>query len=140
MKNKLLLFFCALMLAGGQLSAQTADRPFKGRFYNEENRIYLTLDLYEATLDAPGLSFLGKMNGFMNGNIYGIGLLTSHKIEGKTATLRFSNDQGSDAQTVRLTAQSDSVLIYKALDGNSIRRVEKRKLVKIPSEMTFRRK
>ncbi len=140
MKNKLLLFFCALMLAGGQLSAQTADRPFKGRFYNEENRIYLTLDLYEATLDAPGLSFLGKMNGFMNGNIYGIWLLTSHKIEGKTATLRFSNDQGSDAQTVRLTAQSDSVLIYKALDGNSIRRVEKRKLVKIPSEMTFRRK
>ncbi len=140
MKNKLLLFFCALMLAGGQLSAQTADRPFKGRFYNEENRIYLTLDLYEATLDAPGLSFLGKVNGFMNGNIYGIWLLTSHKIEGKTATLRFSNDQGSDAQTVRLTAQSDSVLIYKALDGNSIRRVEKRKLVKIPSEMTFRRK
>ena len=140
MKNKLLLFFCALMLAGGQLSAQTADRPFKGRFYNEENRIYLTLDLYEATLDAPGLSFLGKMNGFMNGNIYGIWLLTSHKIEGKTATLRFSNDQGSDAQTVRLTAQSNSVLIYKALDGNSIRRVEKRKLVKIPSEMTFRRK
>ncbi len=140
MKNKPLLFFCALMLAGGQLSAQTADRPFKGRFYNEENRIYLTLDLYEATLDAPGLSFLGKMNGFMNGNIYGIWLLTSHKIEGKTATLRFSNDQGSDAQTVRLTAQSDSVLIYKALDGNSIRRVEKRKLVKIPSEMTFRRK
>lgn len=140
MKNKLLFFFCALMLAGGQLSAQTADRPFKGRFYNEENRIYLTLDLYEATLDAPGLSFLGKMNGFMNGNIYGIWLLTSHKIEGKTATLRFSNDQGSDAQTVRLTAQSDSVLIYKALDGNSIRRVEKRKLVKIPSEMTFRRK
>lgn len=140
MKNKLLLFFCALMLAAGQLSAQTADRPFKGRFYNEENRIYLTLDLYEATLDAPGLSFLGKMNGFMNGNIYGIWLLTSHKIEGKTATLRFSNDQGSDAQTVRLTAQSDSVLIYKALDGNSIRRVEKRKLVKIPSEMTFRRK
>ena len=140
MKNKLLLFFCALMLAGGQLSAQTADRPFKGRFYNEENRIYLTIDLYEATLDAPGLSFLGKVNGFMNGNIYGIWLLTSHKIEGKTATLRFSNDQGSDAQTVRLTAQSDSVLIYKALDGNSIRRVEKRKLVKIPSEMTFRRK
>lgn len=140
MKNKLLLFFCALMLAGGQLSAQTADRPFKGRFYNEENRIYLTLDLYEATLDAPGLSFLGKVNGFMNGNIYGIWLLTSHKIEGKTATLRFSNDQGSDAQTVRLTAQSDSVLIYKALDGNSIRRVEKRKLVKIPSEMIFRRK
>lgn len=140
MKNKLLLFFCALMLAGGQLSAQTADRPFKGRFYNEENRIYLTLDLYEATLDAPGLSFLGKMNGFMNGNIYGIWLLTSHKIEGKTATLRFSNDQGSDAQTVRLTAQSDSVLIYKALDGNSIRRVEKRKLVKLPSEMIFRRK
>ena len=140
MKNKLLLFFCALMLAGGQLSAQTADRPFKGRFYNEENRIYLTLDLYEATLDAPGLSFLGKMNGFMNGNIYGIWLLTSHKIEGKTATLRFSNDQGSDAQTVRLTAQSDSVMIDKALNGNSIRRVEKRKLVKIPSEMTFRRK
>ena len=140
MKNKLLLFFCALMLAGGQLSAQTADRPFKGRFYNEENRIYLTLDLYEATLDAPGLSFLGKMNGFMNGNIYGIWLLTSHKIEGKTATLRFSNDQGSDAQTVRLTAQSDSVLIYKALDGNSIRRVEQSKLVKLPSEMIFRRR
>ena len=140
MKSKWLSVLFALVLAGGHLSAQTAGRPFKGRFYNEENRIYLTLDLYEATLSAPGLSFLGKMNGFMHGNIYGIWLLTSHKIEGKTATLRFSNDQGSDAQTVRLIALSDSVLMYKAVDGNSIRRVEKRKLVKIPSEMTFRRK
>lgn len=130
----------ALLPAGGQLAAQTADRPFKGRFYNEENRIYLTLDLYEATLNAPGLSFLGKMNGFMNGNIYGIWLLTSCQVEGKTATLRLSDDQGSDAQTVRLTAQSDSILIYKAVGGNNIRKVEKRKLVKIPSEMTFRRK
>lgn len=130
----------ALLPAGGQLAAQTADRPFKGRFYNEENRIYLTLDLYEATLDAPGLSFLGKMNGFMNGNIYGIWLLTSCQVEGKTAMLRLSDDQGSDAQTVRLTAQSDSILIYKAVGGNNIRKVEKRKLVKIPSEMTFRRK
>ena len=140
MKSKLLSVLFALALAGGRLSAQTAGRPFKGRFYNEENRIYLTLDLYEATLDAPGLSFLGKMNGFMNGNIYGIWLLTSHQVNGKTATLRFSNDQGSDAQTVRLTAQSDSVLTYKAVGGNSIRKVEKRKLVKIPSEMIFRRK
>jgi len=140
MKNKLLPLLFALLPAGGQLAAQTADRPFKGRFYNEENRIYLTLDLYEATLDAPGLSFLGKMNGFMNGNIYGIWLLTSCQVEGKTATLRLSDDQGSDAQTVRLTAQSDSILIYKAVGGNNIRKVEKRKLVKIPSEMTFRRK
>ena len=140
MKIRFVFFLVLLTLAMARMTAQTAGQPFKGRFYNAENRVYLTLDLYEATLEAPGLSFLGKLNGFMNGNIYGIWLLTKYDVKGNTATLRFSNDQGSDAQTIRLTALSDSLILYKAVGGNDVRRVENRKLVKIPSEMEFRRK
>lgn len=117
-----------------------AQQLFKGRFYNGENRINLYLDLYEETVEIPGYSFLGKTNGYMGGNIYGLWMLTSHKISGNTATLRFSNDLGADSQTIVLTMLPDSTFSYQAVDGNAIRKTAGRKLVKVPSEMVFKRR
>lgn len=139
-KNLLRLALLLLVLAAVPGAAQQPDKPFKGHFRNAENGIELHLDLYEESLQAPGLSFLGKMHGYLNGRIYGIWLLVSHEIKGNTATLRFSNDQGADSQTVQLTAENDSTFTYTAVKGNNIRRVENRKLVKIPATLVFRRK
>lgn len=113
--------------------------PFKGHFTNSEHGFNLYIDLYEASLTAPGFSFLGKMHGYLNGRIYGTWLLVSHRIDGNKATLRFSNDQGADSQTVEICLLNDSTLSYKAVGANNIRRVQGRKLGKTASEFTMTR-
>ena len=131
-------FLCALFVQS--VFSQTQNgKPFKGSFYNRENRINLVIDLYDETISIPNLSFLGKTNGYMNGNINGTWMLVSKKIEGKTATIRVSNDQGADSQTIKLTLNADSTLNYETVNGNCIRKVVNRKFAKVPSEMVFER-
>ena len=124
------------------VSAQTEKpKPFKGIYENAENRVIIRLDLYESTLTAPNLDFLGKLNGYMHGRgIYGIWLLTDFDIKDNTAILRFSNDTGADSQTIEFTQLNDSTFRYKAVNGNNIKKASGRKLVKIASEMIFRRR
>lgn len=139
---KRFLLFLFLVLPSGKATfacGQTKNGLWKGHFHNKENRIDIHLDLYKKTLQAPGLSFLGEMNGYMAGKIYGIWLLVSYQIKGNEATLRFSNDQGADSQTITFTATSDSTFTYKATGGNNIKRVSGKKLVKIPETLSFTR-
>lgn len=118
--------------------------PFEGVFYSKENGISLHLSLYKDTIEVPGYEFLGKMNGYMIGdkdsNLYGTWLLVSHKIDGSRAELRFSNDVGSDSQTVLFTCLSDSSFSYRAVNGNVVKKAINRRLYKIESEMQFIRK
>ena len=118
------------------LLAQKCDY-IKGSFYNEENKVRIYLDLSGDNLIVPGYEFLGKTKGYMCGDIYGLWLLTSSKIEKGKTLLRFSNDSGSDSQSILFSQQSDSVFLYEAIDGNAVKKVVKRKLVKIPSKMLF---
>lgn len=140
--RKTLILLALLLLVGGRVSlyGQADNGRWKGHFRNAENEIDLYLDLYEETLEAPGLAFLGKMHGYMAGNIYGTWLLVSFQMKEREATLRFSNDLGADSQTISLTATSDTTFIYNALGGNNIRKVTGRKLTKVPATLIFKRK
>ncbi len=136
------LFFL-LILSVFSLTARgdSKDLPFKGNFYNEENRINLVLNLYEANIYAPNYGYLGQLNGFMNGRgIYGIWFMVDHKIEGNVATLRLTNDIGSDSQTVIFEQLTDSTYSYKAVHVNEVKKAVGRRLVKIPTTMIFKRK
>ena len=138
--TKLHLIALALgLIFSNTLSAQQQDKPFKGHFYDKKENVHLYLDLYQATLQVPSLEFLGRTHGYMQGNIYGIWLLTQYKIKDDTATLRLSHDSGADSQSVVLQKVNDSTLIYNTVNGNAVRRVHKRKLVKAPFEFTFTR-
>lgn len=117
-----------------------ADSLFKGEFYNEEIGLKLHLDLYNEDLEVPDMPFLGPVGGYMDGSIYGVWMLTSHKIKGKTATLRFTNDVGSDSQTILLTDKGDGTFLYETQGGNVVRRVEGRRLVKIAGQMLMKKK
>lgn len=139
MTKKILPLAIAFFLMAASTWAQTSNMPFKGHLYNAENKIHLYLDLYESSLEAPGYAFLGKLNGYMQGRIYGVWLITSHEIKGNTALLRLSNDQGSDAQAVRLVLNADSTFSYEAIGGNNIKKAVNRKLVKVPAAMIFKR-
>ena len=115
-----------LLALSAVVSAQTLDKPFKGHFVNRENNVHLYMDLYEESLTAPG---------YINGNVYGIWLMVSHKVKSdRKATLRFSNDIGSDAQTIEIEILNDSTLSYRATGSAVIKKVVNRKLVKIPTQ------
>lgn len=124
-----------LLALSAVVSAQTLDQPFKGHFVNRENNVHLHIDLYEESLIAPGFAFLGKVPGYINGNVYGTWLMVSHKVKGDNkATLRFTNDIGSDAQNIEIEMLNDSTLAYRATGSAAIKKVVKRKLVKIPTQ------
>ena len=124
-----------LLALSAVVSAQTLDKPFKGHFVNRENNVHLYMDLYEESLTAPGYGLLGNVPGYINGNVYGTWLMVSHKVKSdRKATLRFSNDLGSDAQTIEIEILNDSTLSYRATGSAVIKKVVNRKFVKIPTQ------
>lgn len=69
--------------------------------------------------------------------IYGTWMITRHSVKEKTATVRMSNDTGSDAQSIVLKQLSDSTMSFRTVEGNNIRKAIGRKLVKIVPEMVL---
>lgn len=129
-----------LLLVMATTLCTIAQRPFEGHFFCKETGVNLYLNLYEETLEAPGFSFLGKMNGYMKDGIYGTWMVIKSNIKSDNkAIVRFSNDIGSDSQDIELTLNADSTYTYRAVGGNAIRRAVGRKLVKVAGEMTFKR-
>lgn len=140
MPRVLSIIVALLAFALSGVSQERVQKPFKGTFFCEKAHITLELDLYEESVEAPGLGFLGKMHGCMFGRgVYGTWLVTSATIDGSTATIRMSNDTGADAQTILFRQQTDSLFTYKASGGNNVRKAQGRKLVKIEEDLIFRR-
>lgn len=126
-------FLTLILIALGFGSSLLAQGPWKLKLYCPEESVRLHIDLYEESIEVPGMEMFGPMNGYLNGNVYGVWTVTSFKIQDdKTATLRLSNDLGSETQKVTLTQQSDSLYLLH-LDGLCvIKRVVGKKLVKVP--------
>lgn len=122
--------------------AVEAAEPWKWRMENKEEEAVMRIDLYEETVDVPGMELFGPMNGYLGGKgIYGLWMVTSFKIKNdQTAELRLSNDQGSETQAVRLTWQTDSTCLMELQGGVAVKRVVNNKLVKIPQRIVFKRK
>ncbi len=135
MKRILFLFFIALSLS----STVMAQGPWKLKLLCPEENVRLHIDLYEESIKVPGMEMFGPMNGYLGGNIYGVWTVTSFKIQDdKTATLRLSNDLGSETQKVTLTQQSDSLYLLH-LDGITVvKRVVGKKLVKVPIDFKMK--
>ncbi len=133
MKRNLMFFIlcvCSLIAMGQQ--------TFKASLSCKEENLHLTIDLYEESINVPGMEMFGPMHGYLNGNVYGIWTITSSKIINEnTALIRLSNDQGSETQEVKLTKNEDQY-IFEQIDGVCIKKVVGRKLVKIPKKLIFK--
>ena len=133
MKRNLMFFIlcvCSLIAMGQQ--------TFKASLSCKEENLHLTIDLYEESINVPGMEMFGPMHGYLNGNVYGIWTITSPKIINEnTALIRLSNDQGSETQEVKLT-QNEDQYIFEQIDGVCIKKVVGRKLVKIPKKLIFK--
>lgn len=138
MKTKILLVVL-LVCCFTFCNAQNA-KTFSGDFYNKENDIALHLNLMEESINVPGFSMLGPTNGYMNGNIYGTWIVTSFKIKNGAAVIRLSNDFGSDTQEIEFTQVKADTFSLKMQGPLVMRKVEKRKLVKIPLKYIFVKK
>lgn len=125
-----------LLLAPAASAAQDAE-TFCGDFYNKEHDIALHLNLKEEAVNVPGLSVLGSTNGYMNGNIYGTWIVTGFKIKGGTASIRLTDDFGSETQEIGLTRLAPDTFSLEMRNPQVVRKVKDRKLVKIPSRYIF---
>ena len=135
MKRRIL----AILVSAISLSA-AADEPWKLWLGNTEEKVVLRIDLHEETVTVPGMEMFGPQNGYLGGGgVYGVWTVTSFKVESdKTATLRLSNDLGSETQSIVLTQQTDSTYLMELKGGIVVKRAVNRKLVKIPQKMTLR--
>ncbi len=121
-----------------------AGQPFKGSYYDPENKISFHIDLYEETVNVPGMEMFGPMHGYMsgtNGSVYGVWMITTSKVENedKEATIRLSNDLGSETQEARLALLNDSIMTFEQQGSIVIKKVVNRKLVKIPRKLIFKK-
>lgn len=133
--KQLLLFLISLC----SYSTILSQGPWKMSLLCPDEDVRLKIDLYEETIKVPGMEMFGPQNGYLGGNIYGVWTVTSFKIQDdKTATLKLSNDLGSETQKVTLTHQSDSIYVLHFDGTNVVKRAVGRKLVKIPSEFKMK--
>ena len=114
-----------------------ADNPWRLSLENKEEQVVMKLDLYEETVIVPGMDLFGPMNGYLGGKgVFGVWMVTAFEIKSdKTATLRISNDLGSETQAVRLTQETDSTYWMELQGGVVVKRSVNHKLVKIPQKI-----
>ena len=130
-----------LLLALLTLPASAQEvTPLKGSFFCKETNVSLHIDSEEESIAVPGYSFLGNTHGYLSGRgVYGMWIITKVENAKGGLRIRMSNDTGADAQTVDLRTEGDSILTYKAIGTNNVKKAVGRKLVKITDTMTFRR-
>ena len=117
-----------------------AQGPWKLKLFCPEEKVRLHIDLYEESIQVPGMEMFGPMNGYLGGDIYGVWTITSFEIkDNREATLRVSNDLGSETQRITLTQQTDSTWLMRFEGRNVVKRVNGKKLVKIPSTFLMRK-
>lgn len=131
--------FFSLLASLCFVSSMHAEGPWKFKLLCPEEDIHLHIDLYEETIKVPGMEMFGPQNGYLGGNVYGVWTVTSFKIQDdKVATLKISNDLGSETQKLVLTQYSDSIYTLRFDGTNVVKRAIGRKLVKIPGEIKMK--
>lgn len=129
-------FSVILLACTASLAAQG---PWKLRLTCPQEKINLNIDLYEESITVPTMEDFGPMNGYLNGNVYGVWTVTSFRIkDNRSATINLSNDLGSETQETLLTQLNDSTWSLKLVGYTAVKRVVGKKLVKISSELIMK--
>lgn len=130
-------FLCALALLTG---SACAGEPWKFSLTDKEQRINVCVDLYEESIEVPGMELVGPLNGYLCGpGLYGTWMITSCKVKSeREAVVRASNDLGSETQEIRLVYTSDSTIVGTLVGTTVMKRVVGgRKLQKIEPTLTL---
>ena len=120
------------------INAQTQSDSLRVYLYNSENSLGIFLDLVEESQVIPGYEFLGMVHGYMRGKLANVWILNKYERKGVSYELRFSDDNGADSQTILLTPIDENTYSYEVKGSNNVKCVDKRRYVKLPSNMLFK--
>lgn len=139
---KRLILSTALLFVFADFFAQDAQSPFKGRFDNEEYKVYLVLNLYDQNVKVPGQDIYGELPGYLGKrNNPFCWLMTGSELKSESkATVNLINEFGSEDFEATLTIQGDSLLTLKKTEGSDIKMPNKGKWQKLPNTLVFKRK
>lgn len=129
MRRILSVAFCFAISVSAWCQQQTS---FQGLFTNEQFAVKSQINLYEADIPVPGME-LDSCYGYLQGKLNGTWVIVQVKsLDEEGALVRAANDQGSDAQDVRITFGEDGSLLLRQVSGSCIKGVEGKKYVKLP--------
>lgn len=132
-------FYLTILFIGfvGYLPAQNQNM-YNGHFSHIDDDFHLYID-FDKGIEVPGFSFLGFVDGYISGKVNGIWLVTTHEVDSEKCVLRLSDDQGSDSQILHLRILNDSTLQIKIIGNHNLKRLQKRKYSKFPSQFQLKR-
>jgi hypothetical protein len=138
MKRYLITTFAAAFLSS---LICFSSEPFKGRFTSKDLNLKLEINLYDESVEVPGMEMFGPLNGYIAGEgLYRTWYISKiRQIEGQKAIVHFSNDLGSETQPVELTLINDSILHFREIEGSVMKKAVGKKLVKITSNFEMKR-
>lgn len=139
---KRLIFSTALLFVFAVFFAQDNNTPFKGRFDNDEYKVYLVLNLYDQNVKVPGQDIYGELPGYLGKrNNPFCWLMTGSEVKSESkATVNLINEFGSEDFEATLTIQGDSLLTLKKTEGSDIKMPNKGKWQKLPNTLVFKRR
>ena len=127
-----------LILSALTLQAQS----MQGYYYNEEYQIYLKLSLDSANITVPDQDIYGELAGYLGSKRDSrLWLITEARRTGDNrAEVTVINDYGSEDFEATLTETADGTLTMKHRGGSTYKIVVNNKYVKIPKEITLKKK
>lgn len=139
MKKLIALFL--IFLPNLNLRAQNTFEPFRAYLYNNEYEVYLRIDFYDETITIPGQELYGQLPGYLGKkNNSFCWVITSAKIQDRTAHLAMINDYGSEDLTAILTAKNDSLYELRQVEGSTLKVPKNGKWQKLPKTLEFKRR
>lgn len=139
MKKLIALFL--IFLPNLNLRAQNTVEQFRAYLYNNEYEVYLRIDFYDETITIPGQELYGQLPGYLGKkNNSFCWVITSAKIQDRTAHLAMINDYGSEDLTAVLTAKNDSLYELRQVEGSTLKVPKNGKWQKLPKTLEFKRR
>ena len=132
------LFF---MLPSTVCFAQEERKPFRAYIYNDENEVYLRINLYAQDVTIPGQDLYGELPGYLGKkNNSFCWVIANCKVKSdKEAELQLINDFGSEDLTATLIQKNDTTYILRQDEGNTLKVPRKGKWAKLPKTLEFKR-
>lgn len=140
MKRFLMLLLAMASILVGAAQNVNSNQVFHTYIYNDEYKVYMDVNLYEANISVPGQDVFGTVPGFFGAlRDSRKWLVTDAKIVGKNkAELQIINDYGSEDLTATLTYNpKDNTYVLKQTGGSRLKIVVNRKWLKIPTEIVL---
>lgn len=132
-------FSMILLLCMSNLNIMAqADSTYIGRFYNQEYKIFLKIDLVNKNIVVDDQTVFGEMDGYIGSDQCNhIWAIVSSEIHNDKAELEVVNNYGSEDFHATLTKDKDNNLVFKHTGGSVLKFPVNRKWQKIPAKIVF---